>query len=96
MLFQKKRKENDGGIHRPVIMKISEAILLAIQKSGGRIESTQFAEWIGYLIKNGYINLTLNDKDADLKVYLELTKKGKIYLSKARREPYSRQKNKDC
>lgn len=38
-------------------MKISEAIMYAVHKAGGQVEYTKFAEWIGYLIKNDYLEM---------------------------------------
>ena len=61
-------------------MKISEAIMYAIQKAGSKVEYYQFAEWISHLIKNGYLELIYDGEGDRLKVYLQLTKKGVTYI----------------
>lgn len=62
-------------------MKVSEAIMYAIQKAGGQVNYTQFAEWISILIKNGYLEIAYEEGE-NLKLLLQLTEKGKNYLFK--------------
>lgn len=65
-----------------MLVKISEAIMFAVHKAGGKIEYFQIAEWIGYLIKNGYLELASDGEDADIQFYLQLTEKGKVFVQK--------------
>lgn len=61
-------------------MKISEAIMFAIQKSGGQVDYYQFAEWIGILVKSGYLESDCEGEGSNIKFLLRLTEKGKTYL----------------
>lgn len=61
-------------------MKISEAIMFAIQKSGGQVDYYQSAEWIGILVKSGYLESDCEGEGPSIKFLLRLTEKGKVYL----------------
>ena len=61
-------------------MKISEAIMFAIQKSGGQVGYYQFAEWIGKLINCGYLKADCEGEGPNIKFVLRLTEKGKTHL----------------
>lgn len=54
--------------------------MYAIQKAGGKVEYTQFAEWHSYLVKNGFFELVCEGEGNDVKFLLQLTKKGETYL----------------
>ena len=56
-------------------MKVSDAVLICIERSGGEIPFTQFDKWLHELTKAGYIS-----RDDIFKI--KITEKGRARLAK--------------